>query len=130
MAQSVVFGVVQGTPDKPRLVHLKEPQPVTPELLEMAAPAKPTEVFRFAAPCAGSSCCHFESGQCKLVERVVKLLPATEEAIASCRLRPLCRWWQQEGRAACLRCPLIVTESEPRDALFVEAAGGAMASAE
>jgi len=53
VANSFVFGVVNGTADEPRLRHLTEPQPVTLELLELAAPVRPTEVFRFAAPCAG-----------------------------------------------------------------------------
>jgi hypothetical protein len=123
MANSFVFGVVNGTADKPRLRHLTEPQPVTPELLEMAAPVRPTEVFRFAAPCAGSACCHFDGTKCQLAGRIVKLLPPVIASLPPCQLRPNCRWWQQEGKAACLRCPQVVTESEPRNELFIEAAG-------
>jgi hypothetical protein len=75
MAGSVVLGVVDGTVSSPRLRYLVEPQPVTEELLALSAPVAPTEVFRFAAPCATSACQRFA-----------------------------------EGRAACLRCPQVVTQ--------------------
>ena len=129
MANSFVFGVVQGTLDEPRLRHLAKPQPVSPELLQMAEPASPTEVYRFAAPCAGSACCHFDGIKCQLASRVVKFLQPVIDALPTCHLRPNCRWWREEGKAACLRCPQIVTESKPRDSRFIEAAGGRLAHA-
>ena len=110
MDGSVAFGVVGGTVEEPRLVHFTEPQPVTPELLALTRPVKPTEVFRFAAPCAGHACQHFDGTDCRLVTRVVQILPAVTSDLPPCVLRPDCRWWQQEGKAACLRCPQIVTE--------------------
>lgn len=108
---SVVLGVVCGTAEQPQLSHLSEPLPVTSELLSLSAPVSPTEVFRFAAPCAGEACCHFEGAQCRLVSKVVQLLPEVVTTLPRCFLRPHCRWWQQEGRAACARCPQIVTEN-------------------
>jgi hypothetical protein len=123
MAGSIVFGVVRGTAEKPRLAYLVEPQPVAKELLELAAPVKPTEVFRIAAPCAGFACRHFDGTNCQLARRIVNVLPTVVATLPPCRLRPNCRWWRQEGRAACMRCPQIVTESEPRDKLLVKASG-------
>lgn len=115
----VAFGVVGGTPEEPRLVHLTRALPVTDELLSLAGPVAPTEVFRFAAPCAGHACQHFDGEDCRLVRRVVQILPAvTAEELPPCTLRPTCRWWQQEGKAACARCPQIVTENYgPSEAL-------------
>jgi hypothetical protein len=107
---SVVLGVVGGTAEQPHLAHLREPLPVTNELLSLAAPVNPTEVFRFAAPCAGSACSHFDGTRCTLVTKMVDLLPGVGESLPPCFLRPHCRWWRQEGRAACVRCPQIVTE--------------------
>ena len=127
MADAVVFGLVRGTVDEPRVFPLAKPQPVTPELLALAAPVRPTEVFRFAAPCAGTACSHFDGAKCQLAGRFVKLLPPVTATLPPCHLRTNCRWWRQEGRAACLRCPQLVTESEPKDERFIEAAGGAMA---
>lgn len=111
MDDSVIFGVVGGTPERPRLIHLSKPRPVTDELLALSDPVKPTEVFRFAAPCAGNGCKHFDGMDCRLAKRVRKTLPVVEGKLPACRLRPRCRWWRQEGKAACMRCPQIVTET-------------------
>jgi hypothetical protein len=111
MAGAVVFGVVGGTAQEPRVAHLVQPLPVTDELLALAAPASPGAVFRTAAPCAMSACAHFAANRCRLVSRIVEQLPAAVDGLPACRIRPDCRWWQQEGKAACLRCPLIVTET-------------------
>jgi len=106
----VTFGVVGGTADEPRVGYLSEVLPITDELLALSTPVSPTEVFRFAAPCAESACRHFDGTNCRLVARTVQLLPLVVNALPPCRLRPHCRWWQQEGKAACLRCPQVVTE--------------------
>jgi len=110
MDGAVIFGVVGGTVPEPRVAHLVQPLPVTDELLALAAPASPLQVFRTAAPCAASACMHLAQNRCRLVARIVDELPAAVDGLPACRIRPMCRWWQQEGRDACLRCPLIVTE--------------------
>jgi hypothetical protein len=109
--QSVIIGVVGGTPDAPRIAHLVAPQPVSEEMLALAAPVTPTEVFRFAAPCVCQGCFHFEDDRCRLAARIVNLLPAVTNNLPACTIRAHCRWWQQEGRAACTRCPQIVTDN-------------------
>ena len=109
MEGCVAFGVMAGTVAAPRIVHFTEPQPVTQELLALSQPASPTEVFRFAAPCAGHDCQHFDGADCRLVQRVVQILPAATTSLPPCAIRADCRWWQQEGKAACLRCPQVVT---------------------
>ena len=119
MAGSVVFGVVGGTVEEPRVGYLDQPLPVTPEILALTGPVSPTEVFRIAAPCAGHACQHFDGARCRLATRTVQMLPAVVEKLPPCRIRPRCRWFQQEGKAACLRCPLIVTETHyPSEQLY------------
>jgi hypothetical protein len=120
---SVILGVIQGTPKHPRLVQLTEPQPTTPKILDLAQPVKPTEVFRFAAPCAEFACHHFDGTKCELVGRVVRLIPPVETSLPLCHIRSSCRWWHQEGKAACMRCPVIVTESETDSEAMIEVAG-------
>jgi hypothetical protein len=110
MAGCVVFGVVGGTVEAPRVGYLDMPQPVTGELLALAQPVQPARVFRFAAPCACSGCDHFSGSDCRLAARIVELLPAVVGSLPPCSLRPSCRWWRQEGKAACLRCPQVVTQ--------------------
>ena len=110
MAYSVVFGVVGGTLERPRVAYVDELIPVTEEVKELAGPIAPTRIFRTGAPCAGHSCRHFDGADCRLATRVVELLPPVVDGLPACRLRPECLWWQQEGKAACLRCPQIVTD--------------------
>jgi hypothetical protein len=118
MEGSVVFGVVGGTAGEPRLGYLEKPLPVTDEILALSGPVPPTEIFRFAAPCAGHSCQHFDGARCTLVQRIVGLLPVVGDDLPPCRLRPTCLWWKQEGKPACLRCPQVVSQSyEPTEEL-------------
>jgi hypothetical protein len=111
MRGSAAFGVVQGTVEQPRVGFLEQALPVTEELLALAGPVEPTEVFRFAAPCAAKACQHFDGRDCRLATRIVQHLPAMAGDLPPCAIRDACRWWLQEGVEACLRCPLVVTES-------------------
>ena len=121
MAGSVAFGVVVGTVEEPRMLHLERPLPVTDELLALSGPVQPTEVFRFAAPCAGHACQHFDGQDCRLVTRIVQILPSVTSDLPPCTIRSTCRWWQQEGKQACFHCPQIVTESQSASAAYIQA---------
>lgn len=110
VGEGLVFGVVGGTPNDPRVSYLESPLPVTPELLELSEPVHPTEVFRFGAPCAQNGCQHYDGHRCGLIQQIVAGIPPVASTLAPCRLRPRCRWWHEEGAAACGRCPLVVTE--------------------
>jgi hypothetical protein len=112
MPASAVFGVVLGSVEQPRVAYLDQPSPVTAELLSLAGPVSPTEVFRFAAPCAGGACQHFDGTNCRLASRIVEHLPTAVDRLPECAIRDACRWWRQEGKEACFRCPLIATESQ------------------
>ncbi|WP_243902646.1 nitrogen fixation protein [Aetokthonos hydrillicola] len=108
---SVVFGVVGGTVEKPHVAYLKQPQPVTDELIAKATPITPSEIFRTAAACATKACQHFDGGDCRLAIRIVKNLPEVVEELPACSIRRDCRWWKQEGKAACTRCPQVITDN-------------------
>lgn len=86
------------------------PVEVTQELLDLAKPVSPSEVFRFASGCRGDACVHFRASACQLATRGVAVLPEVVGKIPKCVIRPRCRWFQQEGFAICKRCPQIVTE--------------------
>jgi hypothetical protein len=119
---ALLHGIVGGTPAEPLVSYLDAPQPVTPELLELAKPVRPTEVFRFAAPCAEGGCQHYDGSRCKLAQKLVRTLPAAVERLPRCRLRPRCRWFAEEGGAACMRCPVVVTLDQRAGADLREAA--------
>lgn len=109
MKDSVIFAIVGGTAKEPRVKYLPAPRPATKDLVKLAGPMHPTEVFRFAAPCAGSACRHYDGSACQLAARAAAKLEVAVQSLPSCPLRPKCRWWLQEGKSACLRCPQIAT---------------------
>jgi hypothetical protein len=106
-----ILGVVQQEGTTPMLAYLNQHVPATPQVLSMAAPLKPTEIFRLAATCAEHQCPHFDGADCRLATRVVQLMPAVVNVLPPCIIRKECRWYSQEGRAACKRCPEITTIS-------------------
>jgi hypothetical protein len=106
-----VLGVVQQAGPTPRLDYLDQAIAATPEILALAAPLKPTEVYRLSATCAEGKCPHFDGADCRLATRIVNILPAVVDALPPCPIRKDCRWFSQEGGAACRRCPEITTVS-------------------
>ena len=111
LPNSTVFGVVNGTAEEPCVAYLEQPQPVTDELIALTGSVTPTEVFRTAAPCATEKCQHFDGKDCRLAMRIVEQLSAVVEELPPCSIRRNCRWWQQEGKAACMRCPQVITDN-------------------
>lgn len=109
-----LLGVVGGTPEAPQLSYLPS-RAVTPELLALASPVRPEEVFRFSAPCRACGCPQFVDGRCGVARAAVEHLPrVAESGLPRCGIRPSCRWWHDEGAAACRRCPTVVTADTAR----------------
>lgn len=108
---SKVFGLVNGTVEKPRVTYLKSSQPVTNELIALAQPVTATEVFRIAAPCAANGCRHFDGANCNIATKLVSEFSVVEKDLPSCSIRQDCRWYQQEGQSACLRCSQVITDN-------------------
>ncbi|MEH2308242.1 nitrogen fixation protein [Nostoc sp.] len=119
---SVVFGIISGTVAEPRVAYLKQPQPLTDELIAKANPITPAEIFRTAAPCATKACQHFDGQDCRLATRIIEKLPTVAEELPPCSIRRDCRWWQQEGKAACMRCPQVITDNYNASELAIEVA--------
>jgi hypothetical protein len=109
--EAVVFGVVGGTVAAPLVGYLTEPMPVNEDILALSGSVEPTEIFRMASTCAAQGCKHFDGSHCRLAMRIVEQLSPVVEALPACQIRPHCRWWQQEGKAACQRCPQVVTDN-------------------
>lgn len=83
---------------------------VTREIIQLARPVSPSEVFRFASTCRTSGCIHFKDAACQIAARSVGLLDEVVTRLPKCPIRAQCRWFHQEGPAMCRRCPQIVTE--------------------
>jgi hypothetical protein len=121
MPEARVFGVRRELGEVAFIQHLAEPLAVSDEILALAGGAPPGEIFRFSAPCAESACEHFDGARCRLGAKI-SLLPRTVAAVPACRIRPSCRWFAEQGSAACLRCPLIFSETaNPSDDLSLAA---------
>jgi hypothetical protein len=108
---AVVLGVILGTAEEPRLHPLERPVPVDDTILASTAPLPPTQVLRLAAVCGQDACRHFGGGGCSLAAKVVRMLPEVADALPYCRIRNRCVWFAQEGAAACVRCPQVVTHA-------------------
>lgn len=121
---SVIFGVVVGAPDARQIGYLSETRPVTPATLAMAGNVRPTEVFRIAGPCAKASCKHFVDNECVLAQRIVQQLEPVVSGLPPCGIRKTCRWFHQEGKAACMRCPQVITDRRDASTLDMRVANG------
>jgi hypothetical protein len=109
----MILGVVSAAEERPRVVYLSTPVPLTDEIAATLNGVSAGEVLRVAAPCQENECPHFRDSNCTLITKIVLAVPepATGTALPRCYLRARCRWWKQEKAAACSRCPLIVTEN-------------------
>jgi hypothetical protein len=118
MERARIFGVLSGSTEAPRVAYLKSSAAVDAQTLHRLGPLKPTEVFRYAATCEERRCSHFDGARCTLASRIVRLLDPVTTVLPPCTIRPTCRWHAEEGRAACFRCPQLVTSNaEVGDAL-------------
>ncbi len=54
---------------------------------------------------------------------LTEILPAVVDALPPCTIRKDCRWYAQEGAAACRRCPEITTVSYDLSATTREVSG-------
>jgi hypothetical protein len=106
-----IFGMVRKTSGGDRIGYFTEALPATSEALALPAPASPTEAFRLAAPCAEHKCPHFQHANCQLGHRIARMLDPVVSGLPHCAIRPTCRWFREHGKAICLRCPQVVTDS-------------------
>ena len=110
MEGAYAVAIVGGTAGEPRVRWIEQPLPVTGELLGLAEPVEPTEVFRFAAPCAEGGCRHHDNDRCTLGDKLATLPVAVDVALLpKCTIRPTCRWYAEQGRDICFRCVSVVT---------------------
>lgn len=72
----------------------------------------PEQRFRFAGQCLESGCGQWTGTTCGVIERVLaELAPDAGPApLPRCAIRPTCRWYDQEGPAACGACTHVITD--------------------
>lgn len=121
-AGAVVFGVIGGPANRPMVRYLQRGLPMTDEIIQMVAPAQVPEVLRLAGRCAAEACAHFDGARCSLAQRVVSELPEVVDSLPPCSQRSHCRWWTEQGKDACFRCPQVVSLCVQPTAAFIAAA--------
>jgi hypothetical protein len=77
----------------------------------------PRKRFRFAGPCVEEKCVQWTGSRCGVIDTVFEAVerldpePALEkDSLPHCAIRSSCRWFAQEGEAACAACPFVITD--------------------
>lgn len=108
MVDARVFALVAGSADRPQLAYLKAGVNLDPATVS-ALGETARHALRYAARCENSGCSHHDGQRCGLGRRITQQLDAVVDALPLCQIRPSCRWYRENGREACLRCPQVVT---------------------
>jgi hypothetical protein len=108
-----VLGVRSGPAGQ--VTYLAEPIPAAALAGTIPEGVSPTRILRFASHCT-ADCANRIGSECGLINRVA-VLPASLEsgAVPRCHLRPRCKWWEQKGVDACIRCPAVATTARSGD---------------
>ena len=69
--------------------------------------------MRFAAPCQRERCAQWTGSSCGVIEEVLATGAGEDQParLPRCAIRSACRWYRQEGGAACRACPLVITDT-------------------
>jgi hypothetical protein len=89
----------------------EQPMEVTEEFLEAAGDFDSLERrFRFSNKCIQSGCKQWTGKECSVIKAIVALesIPANND-LPVCSVRSSCRWYYQEGPAACNGCRYVIT---------------------
>jgi hypothetical protein len=99
--------------DEGRLAHVTPALPVDAAFVESARRhGSPEARMRFASPCLQAGCAQWTGSSCGIIEKVVAAEVGPQGGrLPRCAIRPSCRWYAQEGAAACRACPLVVTDA-------------------
>ena len=103
---NLLIGIVSGDG---AIVPVRPPLPVDETFVDGARQAseRPPEArFRFAGRCVTSSCRQWTGSRCSIGDIVAASRP-DPEPLQPCVIRPTCRWWLQNGPAACHGCTLV-----------------------
>ncbi len=107
--EASLFGVVLEDESGPRVSYLEKDARMPDRIDVNALGVDPGHALRFSAPCAKSSCGQWNDGGCRLGKDIAEKLAPVVDVAPACKLRATCRWFDENGVAACLRCPQVTT---------------------
>jgi hypothetical protein len=95
------------------LAYLQTPVSVDERFVAQAkAEGSPERRFRFTGACVEDACPQWTGERCAVADEVVSTIPvAAPSKLPACVIRRTCRWFAQNGAAACRVCDQIVDDS-------------------
>ena len=95
------------------LVFAAKPLPVTASFLAVAEETGDIgKRFRFTSRCMQSACSRWQDGKCSVGIAAAQMAKQEQlekpPNLPACVIRSQCRWFAQEGAAACHICPRVV----------------------
>ncbi len=84
------------------------PDSVRPTLIARGA----LQSIRLTGPCLRGECLNFRGGICLLGKLVSDLADDGDDCLPACPIRAKCRWFDENGAAACQTCPQITYEGD------------------
>ncbi|MER5703671.1 hypothetical protein ABT023_17255 [Micromonospora sp. NPDC002296] len=99
-----------------RVAYVTPQLPAEVALATVAGSPEPAESrYRLAGPCVTSSCGFWTGDHCGLGARVAEsyreVTGSTEAELPRCAIRRSCRWYAEQGAAACAACSHVVTDA-------------------
>ncbi|MGW4498580.1 hypothetical protein ACWENR_08175 [Micromonospora sp. NPDC004336] len=98
-----------------RVAYVTPPLPAEVALAQAGPGAAVESTYRLAGPCVTARCGFWTGEHCGLGERLVASYRETagtrEAALPRCAIRRTCRWYAEQGAAACAACSHVVTDA-------------------
>ncbi|HEY0303002.1 MAG TPA: hypothetical protein VGC36_16770 [Rhizomicrobium sp.] len=111
-AGATLIGVI-GTDG--RVAYLKTALEIDADFIaEASKDGPPEERFRFAGTCVEGKCVQWDGAgkRCGVLDGVIPYLGRgdADAPLQPCVIRGACRWYRQDGAAACRICPGVITQ--------------------
>ncbi|MGN9764388.1 hypothetical protein ACTMS2_04370 [Micromonospora sp. SD12] len=98
-----------------RVAYVTPPLPAEVALAQAATDTPVESRYRLAGPCVTAKCGFWTGEHCGLGERVAasfrEVAGPAEDDLPRCAIRRTCRWYAEQGRAACAACSQVVTDA-------------------
>ncbi len=114
-----LLGVVLEEEGEARVAYVEKDTALPEDFDPGSLGIDPGHALRFAAPCANRGCGQWRDGACGLGKAIIEQLAPVVDVAPACTLRQTCRWYAENGKASCLRCPQITTRVHPSKAVQV-----------
>jgi len=95
------------------VAYLGEPIKIDADFVaEARMRQSPERRFRFSAKCQEGACQQWTGTRCGVIDKMLEQLGEIDETtLPKCGIRGYCRWFRQNGVAACHACRLVVTDT-------------------